>query len=113
MGKMKTRFFKFTDLAEAVTFFSGLDLYSEEDGFSTFAVNEDRSPFGLHHIGYINEVTSTENLNSEGRPVEEEPYVAVSVAKPVEGYLVNGIGALPEELQQYEVFPETPYALFS
>ena len=110
---MKTRFFKFTDLAEAVTFFSGLNLYSEEDGFSTFAVNEDRLPYGLHHIGHVNEIVSTANLDSEGRPVEEEPYSAVSVATPVEGYLVNGIGALPVELEQYEVFPETPYALFS
>lgn len=113
MGKMKTRFFKFTDLAEAVTFFSGLNLYSEEDGFSTFAVNEDRLPYGLHHIGHINKVVSTATLNGEGRSSEEEPYLAVSVAKPVEGYLVNGVGALPKELEQYEVFPETPYALFA
>ena len=108
---MKTRFFKFEDKQQAITVFTEAGLYSPEEGFSNLGVFGKNSAcaFAFIKASSFSDVV----YNDDGTDIV--PDTAAMQAEEQEepsSYLVNGVGDIPEELDSYEIFPETPYNLF-
>jgi len=107
---MNTRFFKFTSEAAAQAALIPSERYSapvtqtddgeevvDEGGYRTGGIG-----WGMDVVGVITE-------GGEYDPETGEELVAPTT---LPGFHINLIGEVPEELEQYEIFPETPVRKF-
>jgi hypothetical protein len=109
---MKTKYYKFTDKEEAVKVFTQAELYSEEDGFTSFGHNEG-APFGFYVLGNTEKSISTKIIGLKEGNDEEGNVVYSTRTIPREGYLINGAGEVPEIFNAYEIFPVTPISKYA
>ena len=109
---MKTKYYKFTDKAEAVKVFTQAGLYSKKESFTNFGLNEG-VPFGFSVLGNTEKVITTRDTDIKKGNDEEGNVVYTTKTIPREGYLINGVGAVPEIFDDDEIYPVTPISKFA
>ena len=109
---MKTKYYRFANEEEAIEVFKEAGLYDSEESFVTYAHNEGE-PFGFLILGNTTKIVSTRTIASTRVSPEDGGVEFITKSEPREGYLINGIGAVPEKFIEYEIFPETPICKFA